>query len=258
MPINDTDVTAYMTELADAAGIAEDARPAFLANEKVKASARKRFEDVEREKGRTAAVELQRKSDYDKNMEIYQKNLQAVTDATTQVQAYEDRYGKLDAVTRAAAVTQATQDIIDKKTLDERIGATENNTVGLVTTAIKLLDKHRRDFPNEPFDVDAIVKTATENKLTAQQAYDVVMGPKVQAAQHEKIEADKKAAIDAALLEDRSKRAASSTIDAAPRSEFMQNLKKQEAPQTAKESFLQGWREPDPSATMQKEFGRKH
>lgn len=267
---------AYAKELIDAAGLTDEAQrkafEQFLTNDKVRAklepTLREATEGVERERGRTAAETKKAKDAEDRMNKYYQDqlklandNAKVVADAQAEVARYVETYGQLPGggTPTRAATAAAIQDAIDRKTFDDRTNAIEGNTVGLVTTAIKLLDQHRRDFPNEPFDVDAIVKTATEQKLTAAQAYGVVMGPKVEAARLAKVEAEKKAAVDAALLEERSKRGASTIVDASPRSEFMNNvIKSKGEPMTAKESFLKGWRDPKASDTMKSEFGREH
>lgn len=264
------DVMAYATELAEAAGITDaTAREAFLKNDKVQGKLRAKFEDVTREKGRAEAeskkakdAETRMNTYYTEGLDLANRNKAAVDAANADVARYVAAYGELPGggdPNNPGARRAAVQDVIDKKTFDERIGLTEANTVGLLTTAVKLLDQHRREFPNEPFDVDAIVKTATEKKLTANQAYAEMMGPKREAASAAARAAETKAAVDAALMEDRSKRAASTTVDAGARSEFLTNaIKSTNAPTTAKESFRQGWTEPNASAQMEKEFGRKH
>jgi len=264
------DVLAYAKELMDAGEVKDadqrKALEAFFGNEKVKAkfepTLREATEGIERERGRVKAESEKAKAAEDRmnkyyaeQLELANKNKAVVDAAQAEVARYEATYGKLDPNARAEAV----QNVIDRKTFDERIGQTETNTLGLIATAAKLLDQHRRDFPNEPFDVDAILKTAQEKKLNAAQAYTELMAPKVEAARQARIEADKKAAVEAALVEERSRRGAAQVVDASPRSEFMANvIKSKDEPMTARESFLKGWRDPNASATMKSEFNREH
>jgi hypothetical protein len=227
MPIDQKAVEAYMTELAEAAGIAPDQRPAFLSNEKVVALARRRFEDVEAERGRTAAEARARKEEFDKNMGIYQQNLKAVTDAEAKVKAYEERYGALDPAARAAALEQERKDIIDKKTFEERLAATENNTVGLFTTGLKLLDTFRREFPDKPFDVDAIAKIALEKKIPAETAFNEWVAPMRAERQTTSFEEKLKAAREEGFRDGASKRAAGQIEDSTPKSGFFENMRKE-------------------------------
>jgi|SRR5579859_82633 len=271
------DVIAYAKELMDAGEVKDaeqrKALEAFFSNDKVKAkfepTLREATEGIERERGRTRAesekaakAEADKNAYYQEQLKTYNANKAAVEAAQAEVARYIATYGELPGganPANPAARAAAVQDVIDKKALEERVLQTENNTLGLVTTALKLSDQHRRDFPNDPFPVDDIIKTATEKKLTAAQAYADVMGPKVEAARIARAEADKKAAVDAALVEERSKRGAAAIVDSQPRSEFMNNLvKSNDQPLTARESFLKGWRDPAASATMKQEFGREH
>lgn len=267
------DVTKWATEAMDAAGISDAVQREQLSklfgNEKFVThwnSTIASVDDVKREQGRTQAeknraeaAEKSKQDYYQQELKRAQDNQKVVDNANAQVQRYVDLYGELPGggdPANPAARRQATQDVIDKKTFDERLGATETNTLGLVTTALKLFDQHRRDFPNEPFDVDNIVKVATEKKLTATQAYAEIMQPKRDAATKAAEEARVKAAVDAALTEERSKRGAAQINDAHPKSEFMTNLKNQQQPTTAQESFIKGWREPEPAKASKQEFGR--
>lgn len=256
------DVMAYATELAEAAGITDaTARDAFLKNDKVQSRLRAKFEDVSREKGRAEAEKKRADDEARKAQENYQANLKVHNDnkvifdaAAAEVARYEAAYGKLEPGARAAAV----QDVIDAKTFNERIGQTEANTVGLVKAAATITARHLKNFNEEP-DFDAIQKIATEKQLTAMKAYEEWAAPKYEEKQKVARAAETQQAVDAALMEDRSKRAASQTVDASQRSEFLNNaIKSKNEPTTAKESFLKGWREPNASAEMKKEFGRDH
>jgi hypothetical protein len=267
------DVTAYAKELMDEAGISDAEQrkqfESFFGNPKVQAKftnvLTEATEGVQRERGRTAAEKqradaaVKAQTDYyQQQLKLANDNAKIVSDAQAQVQAYVDLYGELPGGQRPtpSATRQAVQDMIDKKTFDERTAALEGNTLGLIKTAVKLMDQHRREFPNDPFDVDKIVDVATEKGMTAAQAYESIVGAKREELRQAKIEADKKAAIEAALIEDRSKRGASQISDSSPKSEFMTNFSRQQKPTTAQESFIKGWREPEPGKVSKQEFGR--
>ena len=234
MPVDESAVLAYSKELAAAAGLTDEA-----AIEKLKPVARQRFEDVERERGRVAAEKKRADDYYQEQLKIAASNQKIVDDSTAQVAAYEKAYGRLTPEGRAAAV----QDVIDRKTFDERMGRNEGLTISLVKDVNRFGLQHFKDF-GEVADLDAIEKIAVEQKLPVAKAYEAWARPQVEAkakAATEKATAD---AVEAARIDERSKRGASQISDPQPKSPFMENLRKATAqPQTAKESFVSGWRE---------------
>jgi hypothetical protein len=260
------DTLSYAKELAEAAGITEPAAlDSFVKNDKVLARVRKSLEDVEREKGRVTAESKKAADAVAKSQQYYTETLAKVNEANTAIEqanakvtAYVNRYGELpgggnaaDANARAAVI-----DAISKKDLDERLQKTEGLAIQMSKVVGKITARHMKNFPGDEPDFDAIEKIAIEKGLTAEKAYEDWAKPKYDAAALAKAEADKKAAIDAALVEDRSKRGASQVVDAQPRSEFMHNLKQKDDALTAKDSFLKGWREPEPKNALKTEFGR--
>lgn len=241
------DVTNYMNELADAAGIPADQRPAFLSNEKVKAVAHKSLEAVEREKGRAEAAKAEAQRVYEENLKIFANNKSAVEQAQAKVQAYVEKFGDLPGggdPNDPKAVKAAVADVIDKKTFEERLKTTEDNTLGLFTTGLKLLDQFRREFPDKEFKTDEILKVATDQRLTADKAFEEWVRPMREERSKAAQEAALKKAREEGEMEGRSKVAASVVSDADRSSPFMANLRKSsDAPATAKESFVKAWRE---------------
>lgn len=237
------DTTEYMKEMMDAAGIPEDQRATYLGNEKLKAFAHKSLEAVEREKGRAEKASTEATRVYEENLKIYANNKAAVEQANANVAAYEAKFGKLDATARTEAVRQETDNLLDKKTFEERIGKSEANTIGLVKIASKITASHLKEFNDVP-DFDAIEKIATEQGLTAEKAYTEYVRPKRDersaAAQAEAL----KKAREEGEMEGRSKIAASTISDPERSSPFMSNLRKSgEVKEGPKDSFVKGWRE---------------
>jgi len=246
MAIAEKDLNEYMTSLANAAGIPEADRPAFLAKDEVKKFAHTSLEAVEREKGRANKATSEAQRVYEENLKIAASNLQVVDAATRKVQAYVEKFGELPGGGDPAdpnARRTAVADALDKKTFEERIGKSEAQTVGLVKIASKITATHLKDF-NEVPDFDAIEKIATEQGLTAENAYQEYRKPKDEARAKEKYDADLKKAREEGEIEGRSKVAASTVSDPDRSSPFIANLRKsgqvQEGP---RESFVKGWRE---------------
>jgi len=244
--IAEKDLNEYMLGLANAAGIPEAERPAFLAKDEVKKFAHTSLEAVEREKGRAAAERKAREDDYQKNLKIANDNAAVVADAQKKVQAFVEKFGELPGggdPNNPAAVRAAVGDVIDKKTFDERIKTTEGNTIGLVKSVAKITAKHLKDFNEEP-DLDAIEKIALEQGMTADKAYAEWRRPKDEARAKEQQDLALKKAREEGEIEGRSKVAASTVSDPDRSSPFMANLRKagqvQEGP---RESFVKGWRE---------------
>lgn len=236
------DVTSYMNELAEAAGIAPEQRPSFLSNDKVKALAHRSLEAVEREKGRAEAERLQRQKEYEENLRIFNNNKAAVEAAEQQVKAYEARFGKLDPAARAAAVEQVAQGI-DQKTLDERVGKAEGMALEMAKIASTIgLDYYKRF--GEVLDFDAVQKIAVEKGLNAKQAYDEFIRPRNTEAEKARYDAEKKAEYERGLAEGASRRAAGAISDASPQNGFMSNFSKkadaQQAPNPAS-AFAEAW-----------------
>lgn len=247
MAIDQEELTKYMQGMADAAGIPEADRPAFLTRDEVKKFAHSSLEAVQREKGRAEAAKAEATRVYEENLKIFANNKQAVEQAEKRVQAYVEKYGELpgggdpnDPMRRAAAIHA---DVIDKKTFDERIKTTEGHTIGLVKSVAKITAKHLKDFNEEP-DLDAIEKIAMEQGVTAEKAYQEWRRPKDEARAKEAQEAAIKKAREEGEMEGRSKMAASSIADPERQSPFMSNLRKAgEVKEGPKESFVRGWRE---------------
>lgn len=253
MPIDQNAVAAYAAELADAAGIPADQRPAFLSNEKVLATARKRFEDVERETGRVraekeradkATAESQRI--YEENLKIFNANKQAVDAAQAKVDAYVREYGELpgggnpnNPTARAAAVENA----LDKKTFDEEMKKRDGFTVSLIKDAATIAAKHLKTFNEEP-DFDAIEQIAIKEGVSAKKAYEMWAAPKFEERSKVANEAALKAAREEGFRDGQSKIAAGAVADSKDSSPFLANLRKAGEVKTGpKESFLSGWRE---------------
>lgn len=266
------DVAAYAKELMTEAGItdAEQVKQleTLFANDKVKGKLAGLIEGVDRERGRTvaekqradAAVKAQNDY-YQEQLKLAQKNQAMVDAAAAEVQRYVDTYGELPGggnPNNPRAVATAVQGAIDQKALDEALGKRDSLTVGLVKQAATITARHLKNFNEEP-DFDAIEKIALEKGLTAMKAYEEWAAPKVAAKAKEQNDAATKAAIEAAVLEDRSKRGAGQLSDSRPQSEFMSSLSKslrKDAPMSAQESFVKGWREPEPAKVMREEFRR--
>jgi hypothetical protein len=241
------DTTEYMKELADAAGIPEADRPAFMANEKVKAVAHKSLEAVEREKGRAEKASAEATRVYEENLKIFANNKAAVEAAEGRVKAYVEKFGELpgggDPANPAARAAAVNADVIDKKTFDERIGKSEAQTIGLVKIASKITATHLKEF-NEVPDFDAIEKIATEQGLSAEKAYAEYTRPMKEARAKTDQEAALKKAREEGEIEGRSKIAAGVVADPERSSPFMSNLRKSgEVKEGPKESFIKGWRE---------------
>ena len=246
MAIAEKELNEYMIGLANAAGIPEADRPAFLAKDEVKKFAHTSLEAVQREKGRAEAEFKKRQEEYAANLKIAESNAAVVTAAEAKVKAYVEKFGELPGggnPNDPNAARAAVADAIDKKTFDERIKATEGNTIGLVKSVAKITAKHLKDFNEEP-DLDAIEKIAMEQSLTAEKAYAEWRKPKDEERQKAKVEADLKKAREEGELEGRSKVAAGAITSAEPASPFMANLRKSgEVKQGPKESFVGAWRE---------------
>jgi hypothetical protein len=244
--IDEKSINEYMLSMANAAGIPEADRPAFLAKDEVKKFAHKSLEDVQREKGRAEAEFKKRQEEYAANLKIAESNAAVVTAAEAKVKAYVEKFGELPGggdPNNPTAARAAVADAIDKKTFDERIKATEGNTIGLVKSVAKITAKHLKDFNEEP-DLDAIEKIAMEQGLTAEKAYQEWRKPKDDAKTKEANEAALKKAREEGEMEGRSKVAAAVVSDADRSSPFMQNLRKSgEVKEGPRESFVKGWRE---------------
>ena len=246
MAIAEKDLNEYMIGLANAAGIPEADRPAFLAKEDVKKFAHSSLEAVARERGRAETASKEATRVYEENLKIAAHNQTVVDAATKKVQAYVEKFGELPGggdPNSPGAVRSAVADAIDKKTFDERIKVTEGNTIGLVKSVAKITAKHLKDYNEEP-DLDAIEKIAVEQGLTAEKAYAEWRKPKDEARAKADQEAALKKAREEGEIEGRSKIAASTVSDPSRDSPFMANLRKNvDQPVTAKESFIKGWRE---------------
>lgn len=246
MAIDEKALTEHMTGLANAAGIPEAERPAFLAKEDVKKFAHSSLEAVAREKGRAEAATAESRRVYEENLKIFANNKTAVEQAQAKVQAYVEKFGELPggmSPNDPAAVRTAVADALDKKTFEERIKTTEGNTIGLVKSVAKITAKHLKDYNEEP-DLDAIEKIALDQGMTAEKAYQEWRRPKDEERAKVAQAAEVKKAREEGEMEGRSKIAASSITDSEQASPFMANLRKAGAvSETAKESFVKGWRE---------------
>lgn len=247
MPIDEKALSEYMTGLAEAAGIAEADRPAFLAKDEVKKFAHSSLEAVEREKGRANKATTEAQRVYEENLKIYGQNKAAVDAAQAKVTAYVQRYGELPGggdPNDPNAVRQAVNtEALDKKTFEERLGKTEANTIGLVKAVGRITAKHLKDYNEEP-DLDAIEKIAMEQGMTADKAYQEWRRPKDEAKAKAQHEEEVKKAREQGEIEGRSKIAASAINSPEHASPFMANLRKSgEVKQGPKDSFVQGWRE---------------
>lgn len=246
MAIAEKELNEYMISMADAAGIAEADRPAFLAKDGVKKLAHSSLEAVARERGRAEAATADAKRVYEENLKIFANNKTAVEDAQKKVTAYVEKFGELPGggdPNDPNAARRAVSDAIDKKTFDERISAVEGNTIGLVKSVAKITAKHLKDFNEEP-DLDAIQKIAVDQGLTADKAYVEWRRPKDEAKRTSDHEAAVKKAREEGEVEGRSKAGAAVVVDADRQSPFMANLRKQEVTaNSAKEAFTTGWRE---------------
>jgi len=243
MAIDEKALTEYMTGLANAAGIPEADRPAFLAKDEVKKFAHTSLEAVAREKGRADAAKAESTRVYEENLKIFATNKAVVEQAQKDVAAYEAKFGKLEPEARQEAVRQATADIVDKKTFEERFKATEDNTIGLVKSVAKITAKHLKDYNEEP-DLDAIQDIAFKQGLTADKAYQEWRRPKDEERAKTAQEAALKKAREEGEMEGRSKVAASTISSPERDSPFMANLRKAgQVNDTPRESFVKGWRE---------------
>lgn len=246
MAIDEKALNEYMTGLADAAGIPEADRPAFLAKDEVKKFAHSSLEAVEREKGRAVKADAEAKRVYEENLKIATHNQQVVDAATKKVQAYVEKFGELPGggdPDDPKAVKSAVAGAIDEKTFNERLGKTEANTIGLVKSVAKITAKHLKDYNEEP-DLDAIEKIAMDQGLTAEKAYAEWRRPKDEAKAKEAQDAALKKAREEGEMEGRSKVAASVVADPDRSSPFMANLRKSgEVKEGPRESFVRGWRE---------------
>lgn len=251
MAIDQKAVAEYAAELADAAGIPAEQRSAFLSNDKVLAAARKRFEDVERERGRVKAAEEARQNDYQENLKIFNHNKQAVEEAQKLVADYEARFGKLSPEARAVAVREATQDVIDKKTFEESIANTQNMAVELSKIAVTIgLDYYQKT--GKVLDMDAVQKIAMEQKLNAKQAYEKFLQPELDAKQKADYEKQLQTKYEEGLREGASKRAAAEVGSGGPQNGFMANYSKkaEEVPKaTVSGGFMEAWTGWKPSQT---------
>jgi hypothetical protein len=246
MAIDEKDLNEYMISMANAAGIPEADRPAFLAKDDVKKFAHTSLEAVARERGRAEAAKAEAVRVYEDNMKIFTSNKAAVDAAEKRVQAYVEKFGELPGGANPndpTAVKAAVAGAIDEKTFNERLGKTEANTIGLVKSVAKITAKHLKDFDEEP-DLDAIEKIAMDQGLTAEKAYAEWRRPKDEAkAQAQQAEALKKAR-EEGEMEGRSKVAAAAISDPERSSPFMANLRKSgEVKEGPKEAFIKGWRE---------------
>lgn len=263
------DVNEYAKSLMTAAGITDPEQqkqyePLF-SNDKVKAQLNEVLTGVERERGRVAAATEQVKAKereaqayYQEQLALAARNKAVVDEATAAVNRYKELYGELPGggdPNNPAAVRAAVADVVDKKTFDSRFAQVEGNTVGLAKSVMKITAKHMREFPELELDPDAIVKIAQEQNLPAEKAWEVFTAPARQAKEAARIENEKKAAVDAALMEVNTRQAVSAVVDSAPRSEFITNLKNQQQPDSALEGFKKGWNDPNAAQTMAKEFG---
>ena len=247
MAIDEKALTEYMTGLANAAGIPEADRPAFLAKDEVKKFAHTSLEAVAREKGRADAAKAESTRVYEENLKIFANNKQAVEQAEKRVQAYVEKFGELpgggDPANPAARAAAVNADVVDKKTFEERFKATEDNTIGLVKSVAKITAKHLKDFNEEP-DLDAIQEIAFKQGLTADKAYQEWRRPKDEERAKTAQEAALKKAREEGEMEGRSKVAASTISSPERDSPFMSNLRKAGAVNdTPRESFVKGWRE---------------
>lgn len=256
------------------AGIADDAQKkqleALFGNEKVKAKLEgvltEATEGILRERGRVTAATKEVEAEKAKSVAYYQSTLAKVNEANTAIQAAEARvakyaelYGELpgggDPNNPAAVARAVNADVIDKKTFTDRMTQTENNTIGLAKSVMKITAKHLREFPELDLDPDAITKIAVEQNLTAEKAWEEYTKPAREAKEKKRVEEQTAAAVEAARVDERTKRGQTELVDASPVSEFRQNWGKQSPTKTAEEAFVAGWNDPNAKGTMDKEFG---
>ena len=240
----------FTQELMDAAGISDADQKkqleAIFNNDKVKAKVQNVFSDIESANGRATKATSEAQRVYEENLKIFANNKTAVEQAQAKVQSYVEKFGELpgggdpnDPKAVKAAVTGA----IDEKVLNERLGKSEAQTIGLVKIASKITATHLKDF-NEVPDFDAIEKIATEQGLSAEKAYQEYRKPKDDERSKAANEAALKKAREEGEIEGRSKIAASTVSDPERSSPFMANLRKSgEVKEGPKDSFIKGWRE---------------
>src|SRR5258708_3588240 len=159
MAIEEKVLTEYMTGMADAAGIPEADRPAFLAKDEVKKFAHTSLEAVAREKGRAEAATAESRRVYEENLKIFANNKAAVEAAEKRVQSYVEKFGELpgggDPNNPTAVRAAVSADAIDKKALDASAESVRSFSVGIAKSVAKITAKHLKDFNEEP-DLDAI------------------------------------------------------------------------------------------------------
>lgn len=249
------DVNAYVKELMDAAGLSDETQRKQLegvfGSEKVRGKLHETLEGVERERGRTAAerkraedAEKARQRDYEENLKIFASNKNVVDEYQKQVRAYEDAYGPLGEAGKQQIRQNVQQDFIDKKAFDDRLKQTEGMAVQMAKIASAISIKHFKDF-GEVLDLDEVEKIAIAQGKSAKDAYEEYARPKHEARQKEDFASQLQKAREEGALEERSRKAAGGVTDSTPASPFMANLRKSgQSQDSAKDSFLSGWREP--------------
>jgi hypothetical protein len=265
----------YAKELLDASGLSDAEQRKtfeqfFLSNPKVREKMESTLNSLDSAMGR-ASAEAKRAAEADKKaMEYYQQSLekwgqydtatkeerQARADAEARVQAYVNLYGVLPDGSQPTPQRQAAvaQDLIDRKTYDADRMRNEQTMLGLTKAAMTITARSMRDYNVEP-DFDAIQKIAQDHGLNAMQAFDKWAEPMKAEKAKASLEAEVVKRAEAMRLEERSREAAKGVSDASM-SEFRANMTKQQPVLTKQESFLKGWRDPNPAEALKKEFGR--
>jgi hypothetical protein len=267
----------YAKELLDAAGLSDaEQRKAyeqfFLSNPKVREKMETTLNSLDSAMGRASAEAKRAEAEAKKAVDYYQESLEkwgqydaatkeeraARTNAEAQVQAYINLYGVLPDGSVPTPQRQAalTQDMIDRKTYEEDRKKTESQILGLTKAAMTITAKSLNEFKREP-DFDAIQRIAQEKGLNALQAFDEWAAPMRAETAKAAQETEIARRVAEAVQDANSKRHMTQTSDVSM-SEFRRNMVKTQVPMTKQESFLSGWREENPSAALEKEFGRKH
>jgi len=185
------DVKAYMEQLAQTAGLAEDDKAVLLKiaqNEK----AAKAFGD-----------DVLRQADYSRNMDLVRSDAQKNSTYREELAAWQKDQQKIyeDALAGVVKPVVTTQTVAPdftalEKKWEEKFTQQGNQMIGLLETVGELASGHAVEF-KEKLDTASLKKIAMEKNLSLKQAYEEMVAPR----RNEHVASQRKAELDAAREE---------------------------------------------------------
>lgn len=240
------DVKQYATELAKAAGVADDKLQValeVLSNEKVS----KGFEEVammrsDYSRNMDGITKRNKELDdwYKKQVEVAAANQKVVDDTAAKLKQYEELYGAIDGGQGKPSAVDTSQ-FVDKKTFEETLAKQGQQYLSIVKTATRCASDYQARF-GKALDVDALEKLALDSGLPLQAAYDKFIEPEVKAIENKSVEERLKKAREEGLQEGLSQKTNPTDPGTPAPNGFMANaLKSAGASPTLSQSFIDAW-----------------